>query len=970
MTQVTDMRLHNNNLTGALPPWLFQHPHLVSCWLQNNSFTGTPLQDPVNATHLQLLLLENNNFTGTIHHSFGTGMPRLVTFTFSNNDFSGPLPSSMSNMTRLGTIVGIGNKLNGPLPSLGQWPALKVVVLAGNRLTGVIPVSLGRSRNLTTLVLRGNRLNGTLPREFAFNPQLNRFDVTAQQDLFGPLPPFGSQNRALRQVELGQNRLNGTVSGALLTLPTLTRLTLDRNFLSCALPNDECTAQSVDILVGNRFECPVPQLIQERDRHGKIPGSEYACGAERWVGNLEPNPLRALLSPVGTLIVALAGFGMSAVLFHRRRPISEAQGMARTSVKAEVAGVLDFLRWTVRIGSMLALIALIMVPVYWTTPSPLACASVLRLSAAYKDGVATSGWMVAGGLAVVCVLLVWTTVQHAQKRQRHAYESPLRVLMTPHDGAHPGEDHGYRFAVLKEDADDLLRPGTIRLPRDPEAVLWKNAVGRHSHQSLKSKTGMPTNGCTKGCAEASCRGACVAFGAIVGSMAFALVPNVVYILVELDTIEVSVTLKAAIMAGAAFMKTVASTVVVPVAANIASMAWRPTSRFMHGSVRTTIMVWLIFFNMLGWPILGVVFLSPLCLKEWLGTTGMIEGFQPELVNVTFSFPFCSQTCHSGQPDCPEAGGFAGCNAVGEWPSMAQYRPDFRWNKSCPSTVVEIYGPLFFLVFCYGILTSAFGLFRHTAAYARLSTTARTAWGTCKQKFVCGRTPKVCRERCRCCRPSRSRRLDERTMHVTQLYVAGALDIAIIASFGFSYPLVSLAGLIRLVLQEYAMRTALPVVATIGGRNLQMEGVAGLPVPAIVAILAVNTAMYLSIFGPAGMMRLTTFEWLGPPMIGAVGVVSIPWVVPWWSGRHDEPSDADSRRKNSMEMPLRRGSLDERSLEESEERAERELAVCASFEESFREWQEHEKASTTTTTEETTRGCRENRDEDGGEYSSL
>ena len=165
------------------------------------------------------------------------------------------------------------------------------------------------------------------------------------------------------------------------------------------------------------------------------------------------------------------------------------------------------------------------------------------------------------------------------------------------------------------------------------------------------------------------------------------------------------------------------------------------------------------------------------------------------------------------------------------------------------------------------------------------------------------------------------------MAVTQLYVAGALDIAIIASFGFSYPLVSLAGLIRLVLHEYAMRAALPVVATIGGRNLQMEGVAGLPVPAIVAILAVNTGMYLSIFGPAGMMKLTTFAWLGPPMIGAVGVVSIPWVVTWWSGRHDEQSDAGSRRKDSMEMPLRRGSLDERSLEESEERAERERVGC-------------------------------------------
>ena len=208
------------------------------------------------------------------------------------------------------------------------------------------------------------------------------------------------------------------------------------------------------------------------------------------------------------------------------------------------------------------------------------------------------------------------------------------------------------------------------------------------------------------------------------------------------------------------------------------------------------------------------------------------------------------------------------------------------------------------------------------------------------------------------------------MAVTQLYVAGALDIAIIASFGFSYPLVSLAGLIRLVLQEYAMRAALPVVATIGGRNLQMEGVAGLPVPAIVAILAVNTGMYLSIFGPAGMMKLTTFAWLGPPMIGAVGVLSIPWVVTWWSGRHDEQSDdSGSRRKDSMEMPLRRGSLEERSLEESEERAERELAVCASFEESFREWQEHEKASVATTMEETP-GCRENRDEGGGAYTVL
>ena len=101
--------------------------------------------------------------------------------------------------------------------------------------------------------------------------------------------------------------------------------------------------------------------------------------------------------------------------------------------------------------------------------------------------------------------------------------------------------------------------------------------------------------------------------------------------------------------------------------------------------------------------------------------------------------------------------------------------------------------------------------------------------------------------------------------------------------------------------------------------------------------------------------------------GAVGVVSIPWVVRWWSGRRDEQGNAGSQ-PDSMEIPLRRGSLEERSLKESEEQEERELAVCALFEESFREWLEQERASATTM-EETPR-CRENRDEDGGEYTVL
>jgi len=268
------------------------------------------------------------------------------------------------------------------------------------------------------------------------------------------------------------------------------------------------------------------------------------------------------------------------------------------------------------------------------------------------------------------------------------------------------------------------------------------------------------------------------------------------------------------------------------------------------------------------------------------------------------------------------------------------------------------------VFCYGILASALSLFEHTAAYSRLSATTMKAWGTCKQRLVYRRNSNVCRERCRWRTRPQSRRM--KTMHVTQLYVAGTLDIAIISSFGFSYPLVSLAGLIRLVLQAYAMRAALPVVSTIGGRRLQMEGTTGLPLSAMVAVLAVNMTMYFSIFGPKGMMQLTTFEWLAPLVTGTVGMVSIPWIVRWWSGRHNEQGDVESHRKNSMEMPLRRGRLGGRSLEEEQE--ERELTACTSFEESFREWRAHETAAVTTV--DSMPGCRKNRGEDGGEYTVL
>ena len=95
----------------------------------------------------------------------------------SDNQLSGPIPSSLGGLTNLEQLGLAGNQLSGPIPSsLGGLPNLELLNIERNQLSGSIPPSLGGLPNLELLSLRNNQLSGWIPASLcgfagSINPQ-------------------------------------------------------------------------------------------------------------------------------------------------------------------------------------------------------------------------------------------------------------------------------------------------------------------------------------------------------------------------------------------------------------------------------------------------------------------------------------------------------------------------------------------------------------------------------------------------------------------------------------------------------------------------------------------------------------------------------------------------------------------------------------------------------------------------------
>jgi len=130
-----------------------------------------------------------------------------------------------------------------------------------------------------------------------------------------------------------------------------------------------------------------------------------------------------------------------------------------------------------------------------------------------------------------------------------------------------------------------------------------------------------------------------------------------------------------------------------------------------------------------------------------------------------------------------------------------------------------------------------------------------------------------------------------TLGVIDYYSGSALNIAVIASFGFFYPSVAVLGVIHMALNAYGTRIQInDMLACQTGLKsanlLRIEGASGLPVSAVVAVVVVNVGLFFFVFGPFGMIKTTSIHIAAyiAPILALVGVVFSKYIAHQWTLR--------------------------------------------------------------------------------------
>ena len=113
-------------------------------------------------SHLEL---HNNGLSGEIPPELGQ-LLGLESLELGSNRLHGPIPGALADLINLEYLVIAENRLSGKIPpGLGQLAHLAFLDLSDNQLSGEIPPELGQLSNLTDLALSQNRLTGEIPPE-------------------------------------------------------------------------------------------------------------------------------------------------------------------------------------------------------------------------------------------------------------------------------------------------------------------------------------------------------------------------------------------------------------------------------------------------------------------------------------------------------------------------------------------------------------------------------------------------------------------------------------------------------------------------------------------------------------------------------------------------------------------------------------------------------------------------------------
>ncbi|MEC8392323.1 MAG: hypothetical protein VXZ58_05520, partial [Actinomycetota bacterium] len=129
---------------------------------------------------------------GTIHPDLFTNIPSLSHLDLSNNELTGPIPTSCGSHKNIYSLYLEYNKLTGPLPVQAtdqDWNFITVLWLGNNHFTGTIPNEYAEIQYLRGLDVADNRLDGTIPASITTGSyDLLQYLFVENNDFTGALP--------------------------------------------------------------------------------------------------------------------------------------------------------------------------------------------------------------------------------------------------------------------------------------------------------------------------------------------------------------------------------------------------------------------------------------------------------------------------------------------------------------------------------------------------------------------------------------------------------------------------------------------------------------------------------------------------------------------------------------------------------------------------------------------------------------
>ena len=118
-----------------------------------------------NLTNLTDLGLWGNRLTGSIPPEIGN-LTNLTYLNLSGNQLTGSIPPEIGNLTNLTVLNLYGNQLTDSIPpEIWNLTNLGSLYLSDNQLTGEIPSEIGQLTNLWSFGVSNNQLSGIIPEE-------------------------------------------------------------------------------------------------------------------------------------------------------------------------------------------------------------------------------------------------------------------------------------------------------------------------------------------------------------------------------------------------------------------------------------------------------------------------------------------------------------------------------------------------------------------------------------------------------------------------------------------------------------------------------------------------------------------------------------------------------------------------------------------------------------------------------------